>query len=54
MTNTIEVFDVTGKTVLSKVVSTETTFDLSGNGSGVYIVKVSNEAGSLVERVVIK
>jgi hypothetical protein len=54
LTNTIEVFDVTGKTVLSKVVSTETTFDLSGNGSGVYIVKVSNEAGSLVERVVIK
>ena len=54
LTNTIEVFDVTGKTVLSKVVSTQTTFDLSGNGSGVYIVKVSNEAGSLVERVVIK
>lgn len=54
LTNTIEVFDVTGKKVLTKVVSTETSFDLSSNGAGVYVVKVSNEAGSMVERVVIK
>lgn len=52
--NTIEVIDVTGKVVATKTVDTETTFDLTANGAGVYLVKVSNDHGSKVERVVIK
>jgi hypothetical protein len=35
-------------------VSAATTVDLGSFGSGVYLVKVSNGIGSLVERVVIK
>ena len=52
--NAIEVHDMLGKVVYTSSVSTSTTIDLSGNGTGVYIVKVSNETGSLVERVVIR
>ncbi len=53
-TNAIEVHDMLGKVVFTSTVSTSTTIDLSGNGTGVYIVKVSNENGTMVERVVIK
>ncbi len=53
-TNSIEVHDMLGKVVFTSTASTSTTIDLSGNGTGIYIVKVSNENGSLVERVVIK
>ena len=53
-TNSIEVHDMLGKVVYTSTASTSTTIDLSGNGTGVYIVKVSNENGSLVERVVIR
>ena len=52
--NAIEVHDMLGKVVFTSTVSTSTTIDLSGNGTGVYIVKVSNENGTMVERVVIK
>jgi len=37
-----------------KGITSTSTIDLSGNGTGVYVVKVSNENGSMVERVVIK
>jgi hypothetical protein len=53
-TNTIEVTDVAGNVVINKEVSTESSFDLSAHGAGVYMVKVSNENGFLVEKVVIK
>lgn len=52
--NSIEVIDVTGKVVETKTVETETSFDLSAHGAGVYMVKISNDHGSKVERVVIK
>lgn len=52
--NTIEVFDVTGQLIATKSVSSTTKIDLTANGSGVYLVKVSNASGSIVERVVIK
>jgi len=52
--NSIEVLDVTGKVVYQSVVNTATSIDLSSNGTGVYFVKVSNENGSIVEKVVIK
>ena len=52
--NEIQVLDITGKVVIAKTVSTSTSFDLSQFGTGVYIVKVSNENGQLVERVVVK
>ncbi len=54
VTNVIEVHDMLGKVVFTSTVSTSTTIDLSGNGTGVYIVKVSNENGTMVERVVIR
>ncbi len=53
-TNTIEVFNLVGERVYSTTASTSTQIDLSANGTGVYIVKVYNEKGSFVERVVIK
>ena len=52
--NTIEVRNMLGQEILTKVANSTTTVDLSANGAGVYLVKVSNENGSLVERVVIK
>jgi len=53
-TNSIEVFNLVGEKVYSTTASTSTKIDLSANGTGVYIVKVYNENGSFVERVVIK
>jgi len=50
----VEVFNVSGRKVLVKDITSTSTIDLSGNGTGVYVVKVSNENGSMVERVVIK
>lgn len=52
--NTIVVYDMLGNEVLTKVANTATTIDLSAAGTGVYLVKVSNDNGSKVERVVIK
>lgn len=52
--NTITVYDVAGNLVLSKEASSTTTIDLSANGTGVYIVKVNNENGIAVERVIVK
>lgn len=52
--STVEVFNVAGKKVMVKEISTTSTIDLSTKGTGVYLVKVSNENGSMVERVVIK
>jgi len=54
VSNTIVVRDVLGKQVLSKESNSETTLDLSNNGAGVFFVSVTNEAGTLVEKVVIK
>lgn len=50
----VEVFAVGGKKVMKKEINSTTTIDLTGNATGVYLVKVSNEKGSMVERVVIK
>ena len=54
VSNTIVVYDMLGQVVLTKEATSDTTLDLSGNGTGVYLVKVSNNNGSMVERVVIK
>lgn len=54
LNNTITVFDVTGKVMLTKVASTATSFDLSGFGSGVYLIEVTNEIGQSVQRVVVR
>ena len=54
LTNTIQVIDVTGKELISKTVSAGTTIDLSSFGTGIYLVKVSNEKGQIVERVVVR
>ena len=52
--NTITVHDINGRVVLTKTASQATTLDLSTAGAGVYTVTVSNENGSVVERVIIK
>jgi hypothetical protein len=52
--NAIVVYDMLGQVILTKEATTATTLDLSGNGTGVYLVEVSNDNGSIVERVVIK
>ena len=51
---TVTVYNMLGKEVTSKLVNGTTTIDLSANGAGMYIVKVSNENGAVVERVIIK
>ena len=53
-TNTIIVYDMMGKQLFSKEVSASTNIDLSSKGTGIYLVRVSNEYGSMIERVVIK
>lgn len=52
--NNIMVYDMFGKLLFTKEVNSDTTIDLSSKESGIYLVKVSNESGSMVERVVIK
>ena len=52
--NTIVVYDMIGQVVMTKEVNASTTLDLTSSGTGVYLVEVSNENGSFVERVVIK
>jgi len=52
--NAIAIFNVLGKEVYSTTTSSNTTVDLSTKGAGVYLVKVSNGNGTMVERVVIK
>ena len=52
--NTIVVYDVIGKVVSTQVVNNATTIDLSSNGTGIYLVEVSNSNGKTVERVVVK
>lgn len=52
--NTITVYNMVGKVVLSRTANTSATINLAAQGTGVYMVKVSNDNGSFVERVVIK
>ena len=52
--NTIEVYDVLGKVVYTNATNSNTVIDLSNQGTGVYLVKVSNNSGAIIERVVIK
>ena len=50
----IEIFNTVGQVVTEKEVSNDTTIDLSAHGTGVYFVKVSNDNGAVMERVVIQ
>ncbi|MBM77663.1 MAG: hypothetical protein CL846_04215 [Crocinitomicaceae bacterium] len=52
--NTIVVYDVLGKIVHNAVSSSSISIDLTENGNGVYIIEISNDKGSISERVVIK
>ena len=52
--NLIEIFNTVGQVVTEKEVSNDTTIDLSAHGTGVYFVKVSNDNGAVMERVVIQ
>jgi hypothetical protein len=48
------VYDVLGQIIMTKVSNTTTTIDLSNQGTGVYLVEVSNNNGTIIERVIIK
>lgn len=52
--NEITVYNMVGAVVATTNASSSVQMDLSANGTGVYLVKVSNANGSMVERVVIK
>lgn len=50
----VTVQDIAGRVVFSGDLNGNTTIDLSGNGTGVYVVKVASATGNHVERIVIK
>ncbi|MDX2359417.1 MAG: T9SS type A sorting domain-containing protein [Crocinitomicaceae bacterium] len=52
--NTIVVYDLAGKVILTKETSEATTIDLTNQGAGVYIVEVANNLGMMTERIVIQ
>jgi len=52
--NTIEVVNVAGKVVYTGSSNKTVELNLTGNGSGVYFVNISNELGSITEKVVLK
>ncbi|MBL1280901.1 MAG: T9SS type A sorting domain-containing protein [Fluviicola sp.] len=53
-TNSIAIYDMLGKEVYSKTTSSKLTVDLSAKGMGVYLVKISNESGVIVKRIVVR
>ena len=52
--NSIVVYDLLGNSILSTSANAATSVDLSSNAAGIYMIVVSNENGSIVERVSIK
>lgn len=52
--NVITVYNMVGEVILSHTAQKSTTIDLSSQGTGIYMVKVTNENGSMLERVTIK
>tara|TARA_R110002072_G_scaffold254402_1_gene413275 strand:- start:9917 stop:11803 length:1887 start_codon:yes stop_codon:yes gene_type:complete len=52
--NDIAIYDMLGKKFYSQTTSSKLTVDLSAKGMGVYLVKISNESGTVVKRVVIR
>lgn len=50
----VTVMNLEGKVLRKHEINTTGTIDLSATGTGVYLVKVSNERGSFVERVLIE
>lgn len=51
---TIEVRNLSGQLIYMETVSNATTIDLAGEAAGMYVVKVSNENGSMVEKIAVK
>lgn len=52
--SSIVVMSIEGKFILSKEIETSSSIDLSSNSAGVYLVTISNAAGSITERIVIR
>jgi hypothetical protein len=52
--STVKVMNLEGKVIATQEISSSVTLDLSAHGTGVYLVKVSNNNGAMVERVVVK
>lgn len=52
--NTIEVVDVAGKVVYKGTSNKTVELNIEGNGAGVYFVNITNELGSITEKVTLK
>jgi hypothetical protein len=50
----VEVFDMLGARILTDRIVKNTVLDLTGNAQGVYMVRISNEQGSKIERITLK
>jgi hypothetical protein len=48
----INVFDMTGKKIIENQISNS--IDLSGFGKGIYIMQITNEAGTYTKKVVVE
>lgn len=52
--NEIVIYNMVGNVIMKKEANSSIKIDLSSEGTGVYLVEVSNENGSIVKRMVIK
>ena len=52
--NTIEVVNVAGKVIYNGTSNKTEELNLNGNGAGVYFVTITNEFGSITEKVILK
>ncbi len=50
---TVNIFDITGKVVLSKIINGNSTLDIRSLNEGVYIVNINNSEGLVNKRLVI-
>ncbi len=53
-TYNVEVFDMLGARIMTDRIVKNTVLDLTGNAQGVYMVRISNEKGSMIERITLK
>lgn len=51
-TNTVDVVDITGKVIMSKTFNTNTTIEI--NNAGMYFLRITNEKGTSVEKVIVE
>jgi hypothetical protein len=45
----VEIFDITGKLMLTQPFETHTEFDISKYANGIYIVSIKNKSGDVIK-----